>query len=131
MQKAVNPQTGEVLFLVDNQWVPPAQTAVNPQGQKAFLVGNEWITDQGAAKPVSSQPDSAAPQQTQAERPEDTGTTNPFHGMFGRAAEIMGSGAEAIQRGTASLRKAQAEGLGSLQSPYLSDEAVKKRQEDF
>jgi hypothetical protein len=43
MQKAVNPQTGEVLFLVDNQWVKPTQTAINPDtGENAFLVNNAW-----------------------------------------------------------------------------------------
>jgi hypothetical protein len=43
MQRAVNPQTGEVLFLVNNQWVPPSQTARNPKtGQFAYLVNNEW-----------------------------------------------------------------------------------------
>jgi len=43
MQRAVNPQTGEVLFLVNNQWVPPSQTATNPEtGQSAYLVNNEW-----------------------------------------------------------------------------------------
>jgi hypothetical protein len=43
MQRAVNPQTGEVLFLVNNQWVPPSSTAKNPQtGQMAYLVNNEW-----------------------------------------------------------------------------------------
>jgi hypothetical protein len=34
-----------VLFLVDNQWVKPTQTAVNPKtGANAFLVNNEWQT---------------------------------------------------------------------------------------
>lgn len=42
MQRAVNPQTGEVLFLVDNQWVPPAQVAKNDKGDTAYLVGNQW-----------------------------------------------------------------------------------------
>jgi len=42
MQRAVNPQTGEVLFLVDNQWVPPAKTAKNDAGDTAYLVGNQW-----------------------------------------------------------------------------------------
>ena len=45
MQRAVNPQTGEVIFLVDNQWVPPAKTATNADGVKAFLVNNEWVID--------------------------------------------------------------------------------------
>jgi len=42
MQRAVNPQTGEVLFLVDNKWTPPAQTAKNDAGDTAYLVGNQW-----------------------------------------------------------------------------------------
>jgi hypothetical protein len=43
MQRAVNPQTGEVLFLVDNKWKKPEQTAVNPKtGERAFLVNNAW-----------------------------------------------------------------------------------------
>ena len=43
MEKAVNPQTGEVVFLVDNQWVKPEQVATNPDtGEKAYLVNNQW-----------------------------------------------------------------------------------------
>lgn len=42
MQRAVNPQTGEMLFLVDNKWTPPAQTAKNEAGDTAYLVGNRW-----------------------------------------------------------------------------------------
>jgi hypothetical protein len=44
MQRAVNSETGEVVFLVNNQWVPPAQVAVNEAGEKAYLVGNTWQT---------------------------------------------------------------------------------------
>ena len=43
MQRAYNPQTGEYVFLVDNQWVKPTQSARNPQtGELAFLVANQW-----------------------------------------------------------------------------------------
>lgn len=61
MQQAVNPETGEVLFLVNNQWVPPTQTAVNEAGQKAYLAGNEWQLPAGATantadeKPVTAE----------------------------------------------------------------------------
>ncbi|MFZ4654137.1 MAG: PLxRFG domain-containing protein [Methylococcaceae bacterium] len=61
MQQAVNPETGEVLFLVNNQWVPPTQTAVNEAGQKAYLAGNEWQLPPGATantadeKPVTAE----------------------------------------------------------------------------
>lgn len=52
MQRAVNPQTGEVLFLVNNQWVPPSQTANNPEtGQSAYLVNNEWQVFDPLKKP--------------------------------------------------------------------------------
>jgi hypothetical protein len=57
MQRAVNPQTGEVLFLVDNQWVPPAQTAKNDKGEIAYLVGNQWEIVPGIpAAPISQKP---------------------------------------------------------------------------
>jgi hypothetical protein len=42
MERAVNPSTGEVVFLVNNQWVKPTDTAKNEAGDSAFLVGNQW-----------------------------------------------------------------------------------------
>ena len=32
MDYAVNPNTGDVVFLVDNKWVPPSQVAQNDKG---------------------------------------------------------------------------------------------------
>jgi len=60
MERAVNPQTGEVLFLVNNQWVPPSQVAKNDQGDMAYLVGNKWEVV-GANKGLASlaKPDQA------------------------------------------------------------------------
>ena len=53
MQRAVNPQTGEVVFLVDGQWTPPSQTAQNPQtGETAYLVGGQWQVVPGVKKPA-------------------------------------------------------------------------------
>ena len=51
IQTATNPETGETVALVGNQWVPVQQTASNDSGQKAYLVGNRWLTDE-PAKPV-------------------------------------------------------------------------------
>jgi hypothetical protein len=53
MERAYNPQTGEYLFLVNGQWVPPAQEAINPQTkERAFLINNEWQIVPGiGAKP--------------------------------------------------------------------------------
>ena len=45
MDYAVNPDTGDVVFLVNNKWVPPTQVAENDKGEKAYLVGSKWRTD--------------------------------------------------------------------------------------
>jgi hypothetical protein len=39
MQRAVNPQTGEVLFLVNNQWVPPLTNGDQPTDWPIGLFG--------------------------------------------------------------------------------------------
>lgn len=52
IQTATNPQTGETVALVNNQWVPVGQTATNDKGQKAYLVNNQWLTDGAVAAPV-------------------------------------------------------------------------------
>lgn len=80
MPRAVNPETGEVLFLVDDQWVPPTQTAKNEAGEAAYLINNQWV--------LPGQDYVGAP----------AGTSNPFMGIVGRAAEIVGSGVEAVAR---------------------------------
>ena len=49
IQTATNPETGETVALVGNQWVPVQQTASNDQGKKAYLVNNQWLTDAPAA----------------------------------------------------------------------------------
>jgi hypothetical protein len=43
MERAYNPTTGEVLFQVNGQWVPPSQIAKNPQtGEMAYEVNGQW-----------------------------------------------------------------------------------------
>lgn len=82
MPRAVNPDTGEVLFLVNNQWTPPSQVAKNDKGESAFLVNNQWIL----------------PGQDYVDQPAQTGTINPLLGAVGRASELAGSGVEAVAR---------------------------------
>ena len=53
-QTATNPQTGEKVLLVGNQWMPVSQTATNERGQKAYLVNNQWLVDQTAVPPASA-----------------------------------------------------------------------------
>ena len=41
---ARNPQTGETLLLVGNEWAPVAAQAQNPKtGELLGLVGNQWL----------------------------------------------------------------------------------------
>jgi len=62
MEKAYNPSTGEVVFLVNNQWVKPTDTAENPKtGERAYLVNNQWEI----FKPPAQQQASPAPTPTQ------------------------------------------------------------------
>jgi hypothetical protein len=51
-KSATNPDTGEKVFLVNNEWVKPAKTATNPDtGSKAYLISNEWYIPGVASKP--------------------------------------------------------------------------------
>ena len=57
-ESATNLTTGEKLFLVGGQWVPPSETATNPKtGQRAFLVNNEWqVIGTPKAAPTTAAP---------------------------------------------------------------------------
>jgi hypothetical protein len=43
-QTATNPQTGETVVLVGNEWKPAQSTATNSKGEKAYLVDGAWLT---------------------------------------------------------------------------------------
>lgn len=59
-------------------------------------------------------------------------TSNPLYGAFGRAAELLGSGAEAVQRVSAPAAEGIQQALPeSMRSKYLAPEAVKERQQAF
>jgi hypothetical protein len=66
IQTATNPQTGERVALVGDEWQPIAQTATNKAGVKAYLVGDQWIVDD---TPVAKATPKAAPKPTQAAEP--------------------------------------------------------------
>jgi DNA repair protein RadC/GNAT superfamily N-acetyltransferase len=83
MQRAVNPQTGEVLFLVDNEWKKPEQTAVNPKtGERAFLVNNAW-----EVMPAFKPPVGEVQSDTFAQTPEEMITPLPSDDRPDLAAE--------------------------------------------
>ena len=45
MQTAINPDTGERVVLVGDQWQPFTQSAANDKGVKSYLVNNKWLTE--------------------------------------------------------------------------------------
>jgi hypothetical protein len=109
MQRAVNPQTGEVLFLVNNQWMSPAQTARNPQtGQMAYLVNNEWQIEDSPTREVSTLFGVSAKEFAEAAVPEfdvvKRGLSSAIQGITGAPAGI-----EAAVR--APVRQVMGEGL--------------------
>jgi hypothetical protein len=46
LQTATNPQTGERVALIGDQWQPIKESATNKEGVKAFLIGDSWLTDE-------------------------------------------------------------------------------------
>ena len=80
LQTATNPDTGERVILIGDQWKPITQSATNKQGAKAYLVDNNWITDDA---PVAA----AAPSEIPAPRKE--------RGIF----ETIGAPIEAASQG--------------------------------
>jgi len=51
LQTATNPDTGERVVLVGDQWKPFTETATNDKGVKAYLTGDKWLTDETPAAP--------------------------------------------------------------------------------
>src|SRR6185369_10772691 len=45
MPTATNPETGEKVILVGQDWVPVEKTATNDKGEKAYLAGGQWRSD--------------------------------------------------------------------------------------
>lgn len=88
MERAVNPKTGEVVFLVDNEWVKPAQTATNPDtGETAYLVNNQWEVIKPTAPQKPTAPVAKAPTQKAAPAEETPAISDP---LGTGASEIMG-----------------------------------------
>ena len=85
MEKAFNPDTGEVLFLVGDKWTKPEQTAQNPDtGERAYLVNNQWevFKPTAAEKPAPAKVKPAALAPDLNEIPP---STDPMGGDFGSA----------------------------------------------
>ena len=74
MQTAYNPDTGDTLVLVDNEWVKPDQIAKNDAGEAAYLIKNQWMLPGQELKP-----------------------TEPT-GIIGQAANYVGDQADILKR---------------------------------
>jgi len=104
MKQAVNPQTGEVVFLVNNEWVSPLQTATNEAGEKAFLVNNQWYVP-----PVPTAPTLSPEEQVMSSIGADTtgGIQASDYGKLFGAGAVKGTlGApEAVIAGTSGISR--------------------------
>jgi hypothetical protein len=82
MEKAYNPSTGEVLFLVDNQWTKPEQVAENPKtGERAYLVNNQWEIFKPPAATAPKAAPAAAPKAAPAAAPKAAPAAAPTEGV--------------------------------------------------
>jgi len=70
-QTATNPQTGERVVLIDNEWRPFLQTATNKEGAKAYLVNGSWVAETAVA-PAAPKP---IPERTYGEAAKDIGAS--------------------------------------------------------
>jgi len=71
LQTATNPQTGERVVLIGNEWKPFQQTATNKEGAKAYLVNGSWVVEPAAA-PAAPKP---IPERTYGEAAKDIGAS--------------------------------------------------------
>ena len=127
MQQAVNPETGEVLFLVNNQWVPPTQTAVNEAGQKAYLVGNEWQLPPGANTTQEQQGQvtvSAAP----PEEPKSTGITGAISDIGNAINDVLSPGQATLGAGEKGIVNAKQAVSNAQLAQLINNQAADKEQ---
>lgn len=105
LQTATNPKTGEVVVLVNNQWVKAESVASNEAGEKAYLVGGKWITDSGESKLPAPAKTTAVGVATEAVKGALRGASNTamiVPEAIGRAFPIPVVG-DYIRRGVESL----------------------------
>lgn len=112
IQTATNPETGERVALVGDQWQPVAQTATNDKGVKAFLVGDKWLVDEPTKETQKRQMVEAEKQRVIA----------PFAGFSKGVGDIMFGGQRLVGKG---LRALGAEETGQA----LVEDAARRQAE--
>jgi len=118
------------------KYVQPEQTEeVNPFAKYVEQPPQAQEEANPFAKYAESATAQVAPSTTTTPATEaEAKTANPLHGAFARLADMLGSGAEAIQRSTAGLRRDMEEpgtGMAKLLPEFMKDKAVRQRQEEF
>jgi len=119
-----------------DQWL-----ASQPKKEKAQagLSPDQWLEQQKEKPSVALSPDQWLEQQKNAPQPDELGrykaepsgetkTSNPFKGLAARAADLAGSGIEAITRGTTALGE-RMEGALTPEQKAAMDESRKQSPE--
>ena len=117
MPIAFNPETGDALVLVNEEWLKPEKIAQNDKGEIAYLLNNEWVMPG---------------QEPKAKEPE-TSTLGAFghgvlRGALPAAAGIISGGAGAVLGAGAGPVGAIAGGLGA---GFAGSAAAAAAQEEF
>lgn len=124
LQTATNPQTGERVVLVGDQWQPILQSATNKEGMKAYLVGDQWLTDDApaAAPAAPAKPKGQAPLTGAAGFFEAVGEpiAGLSQGISKGIGDVMFGGQRLVGMG---LEKAGAEGVGRA----LQEDAARRK----
>lgn len=91
MRVATNPDTGESVVFINDEWVKPESVAKNDKGEQAFLVNGQWIKESeepSVAKPAMANPNIAA--QVETARNLQRPTANQSLGTIGGATVLGG-----------------------------------------
>lgn len=121
LQTATNPQTGERVVLVGDQWQPVTQTATNKEGQKAYLVGGKWLVDDRQASPA---PKPATPE-------EPTPAINPEFGGFMEALQPPEREEKPRKKYTGSVLDTVSPEILQEKRPFTREEGLLLSQRDF
>lgn len=130
LQTATNPQTGERVVLVGDQWQPVAQTATNKEGQKAYLVGGKWLVDDRQAPPAPA-PKAATPTSKPVAPEEPTPAINPEFGGFMEALQPPEREEKPRKKYTGSVLDTVPPEILQEKRPFTREEGLLLSQRDF
>lgn len=124
-QTATNPETGERVVLIGNQWVPFTQSATNEQGQKAFLIGNEWQTPDQGMVPGAPTPAPVAPTEQPEAAPAAQAPPQPTPFAGDQTAAAMAAYGTKVGKGLGTTIPEQIKQIGYGYVLNRVDEAAK------